>query len=67
VEVKVGADELGKAIGQILWHRQLFATQNNIPREDVRVAICCQYIPSQLRAVCEQQDIGCFEVRADSN
>jgi hypothetical protein len=40
VEVKVGADELAKAVGQILWHRQLFATQNNVARERVRVAIC---------------------------
>jgi hypothetical protein len=62
VEVKVGADELAKAIGQILWHRQLFATQNNIARDRVRVAICCQYLPSHFKAVCAQNGIECFEI-----
>lgn len=62
VEVKVGADELAKAIGQILWHRQLFATQNKIARDRVRVAVCCQYVPPHFKAVCAQSGIECFEI-----
>ncbi|HKY20381.1 MAG TPA: endonuclease NucS domain-containing protein [Vicinamibacterales bacterium] len=61
VEVKVQADELAKAVGQILWHRQLYCAQNSIAKERVRVAICCQYIPPQYRLVCAEQGIEWFQ------
>ena len=61
VEVNVDADELAKAIGQILWHRRLFCAQNNIAKEQVRVAICCRYVPPQYQALCAEQGISWFQ------
>jgi hypothetical protein len=37
VEVKCGPAELDKAIGQILRHRYLFAQQNGIAKDRIRV------------------------------
>lgn len=62
VEVKVGPEELDKAIGQILRHRQLFAQQNRLEDGTVRVGIACPYIPPQYRSICERVGITCFEI-----
>lgn len=62
VEVKVEPHELDKAIGQILRHRKLFATQNRIPEPSIRTGIACPYIPSQYRSLCQSVGITCFEL-----
>lgn len=61
VEVKVEADELAKAVGQILWHRQLYCAQNGFTKDRVRVAVCCQFVPAQYRVVCADHGIKWFE------
>jgi len=62
VEVKVEPDELDKAIGQILRHRKLFATQNRIPDPSIRMGIACPYIPSQYRSLCQSVGITWFQL-----
>ena len=62
VEVKVKPDEIDKATGQILRHKNLFIKQNSIPSESIRLAIACPYIPKHQKEVCEEVGIECFEV-----
>jgi len=62
VEVKVKPEEIDKAIGQILRHRLLFASQNLLQPEKIRMAIVCPFVPSQSRKICEEVGIQCFEV-----
>jgi len=62
VEVKVKPEEIDKAIGQILRHRSLFASQNFLQPEKIRTAIACPFIPSQSRKICEEVQIQCFEI-----
>jgi hypothetical protein len=62
VEVKVGVDELDKAIGQILRHRYLFAQQNQMDRSSIRVGIACPYISESCRVICADVGITCFEL-----
>lgn len=62
VEVKVEPNELDKAIGQILRHRKLFATQNRIPEPSIRMGIACPYVPSQYRSLCQSVGISWFEL-----
>jgi hypothetical protein len=48
LEVKVGPDELDKAIGQILRHRYLYAQQNHISESSIRGVVFSRtenYIP----------------------
>jgi RecB family endonuclease NucS len=62
VEVKVKPEEIDKAIGQILRHRLLFASQNFLQPEKIRIAIACPVVPSQSRKICEGVQIQCFEI-----
>lgn len=62
VEVKVGPDELDKAVGQILRHRYLFASQNGLQESTVRVGIACPYVPVQYQSICESNGISWFEL-----
>lgn len=62
VEVKVEADELDKAIAQILRHRYLFARQNNMEESSIRIGIACPFIPESCRAICARVSIDCFEI-----
>ncbi len=62
VEVKVKPDEIDKAIGQVLRHRDLFAKQNFIEKEKLRVGIACPFIPVQARTICEEAGIERFEI-----
>jgi len=62
VEVKVGPEELDKAVGQILRHRYLFASQNGLQEPAVRVGIACPYVPAQYRSICESNGISWFEL-----
>lgn len=62
VEVKVGPDELDKAVGQILRHRYLFASQNGLQESAVRVGIACPYVPVQYQSICESNRISWFEL-----
>lgn len=62
IEVKVKPVEIDKAIGQILKHRELFAKQNFVGKEMVRVGIACPFIPAQAQTVCEPTGIECFEI-----
>ena len=62
VEVKVGSDELDKAVGQILRHRYLFTNQNGVQESAVRVGIACPYVPVQYRRICESNRISWFEL-----
>jgi hypothetical protein len=63
VEVKIKPEEIDKAIGQILRHRSLFASQNFLQPEKIRMAIACPFIPSQSRKICEEAQIQCFEIK----
>jgi len=65
VEVKVGPDELDKALGQILRHRYLFASQNGMQESAVRVGIACPYVPIQYQSICESNGISWFELAQD--
>jgi len=62
VEVKVKPDEIDKAIGQVLRHRDLFARQNFLERNKLRIGIACPFIPVQARAICEAAGIEAFEL-----
>lgn len=64
LEVKVKPEEIDKAIGQILRHRSLFASQNFLQSEKIRVAIACPFIPPQSQKICEEAGIQCFEVES---
>lgn len=63
VEVKVASNELDKAIGQILRHRNLFARQNQLDETSIRMGIACPSIPSYCRSICAAARISCFEIR----
>jgi RecB family endonuclease NucS len=62
VEVKVGPNELDKAIGQIMRHRYLFAQQNRVDETSVRMAIACPSIPTHYRSICARVGIICFKL-----
>jgi hypothetical protein len=62
VEVKVGPNELDKAIGQIMRHRYLFARQNRVDETSIRMAIACPSIPTHYRSICAEVGITCFEI-----
>ncbi len=62
VEVKVGPNELDKAIGQIMRHRYLFARQNRMDEASIRIGIACRSIPMYWRSICASTGIACFEV-----
>lgn len=62
IEVKVGPDELDKAVGQILRHRELYSRQNAINAEKIRLGIACPFIPAQYRTICRPIGIACFEL-----
>jgi hypothetical protein len=62
VEVKVKPGEIDKAIGQILKYRELFARQNFVEKERVRVGIACPFIPPQAKVICEGAGIESFEL-----
>jgi hypothetical protein len=62
VEVKVGPDELDKAVGQVLRHRHLFANQNGLQESTVRVGIACPFVPVQYRSICESIGASWFEL-----
>ncbi len=62
VEIKVEPPELDKAIGQILRHQYLFAHQNSIPKDSVRVGIACPFIRWPWSAICEEHGISCFSI-----
>ena len=66
VEVKVRANEIDKAIGQVMRHRALFASQNFLDPPVVRVAVACPDVPGQSRRVCEATGITCFVLSQDS-
>lgn len=60
-------DELLKALGQILYYRDLFVQQNRIDRSSVRMAIVCPSIPKAFQATCRALAIECFEVAFEEN
>jgi len=62
VEVKVKADELDKAMGQIVRHRDLFIEENNLPPERVRAAIACPQMPNSFVRTCAAIGIQCVEI-----
>ena len=62
VEVKVTPQEIDKAIGQILKHRELFAEQNNLDKRRVRLAIACPEIPTHYQAICEELGINWYQI-----
>ena len=62
LEVKVKTDEIDKAIGQILRHREIFAKQNFVEKSELRVGIACPIIPAQAQAICEATGIESFEL-----
>jgi hypothetical protein len=62
LEVKVKADEIDKAIGQILRHRELFCSQNLLEPGSVRLGIACPYVPEHARRVCLAVGIEAFEL-----
>jgi len=62
VEVKVDGDEMDKAVGQILRHRYLYAVQNRIPKSEIRLGICCQYVPPSFCDICNDLGITWVEV-----
>lgn len=62
VEVKSGPDELDKAIGQVLRHRHLFARQNGLSKDTIRIAVCSPFVPAHSRSICEESGIQWFEV-----
>ncbi|MFQ5853212.1 MAG: HTH domain-containing protein [Candidatus Binatia bacterium] len=64
VEVKGKPEELDKAVGQILRHRQLFAAQNSLDERRVDVAIACPFIPADARKVCEGVGIRWLELKS---
>jgi hypothetical protein len=61
-EVKVGPDELDKAIGQMMRHRYLFAGQNHLEESFIRMGIACPYVPAQYRATYVGKNISWFEL-----
>ncbi len=65
VEVKGKPEEIDKAIGQILKHRSLFASQNLLQPKKIRIAIACPFVPSHSRKICEEAGIQCFEVKRE--
>ena len=62
VEVKVGPNELDKAIGQIMRHRNLFARQNQVDQTSIRMGIACPSIPAHYRSICAEVGITSFEI-----
>jgi hypothetical protein len=62
VEIKVKPNEFDKAIGQILKHRELFAAQNFIDKNRVRIGIASPFIAAQSRTICKMIGIACFEL-----
>lgn len=63
VEVKVKPEEIDKAIGQILRHKEIFLAENFLTEDKVRVAIACPYIFPSSKKICERLGIACFEVK----
>jgi RecB family endonuclease NucS len=61
-EVKVGADEIDQAIGQIMRHKKLFEDQNSLEPHVVRMAIACPLISKPHRQICESLGIRCLEL-----
>lgn len=62
VEVKVGPTEIAKAVGQVLMHRHLFASQNYVDEKGIRVGIACPDFPTHWQSVCGDAGILCFVV-----
>ncbi len=66
VEVKVKPDEIDKAIGQIMRHRELFSTQGALDKSRISIAIACPFIPAHSLAVCLSAGIHCFQLETPS-
>lgn len=62
VEVKVKADELDKAMGQVMRHRDLFIEHNNLPPDRVRTAIACPAMPASFVRMCAGVGIQCVDL-----
>lgn len=62
VEVKVKSDEIDKAIGQVRRYRELYAKQNFVSLDKLRLGIACPSIPELSRATCQEIGIECFEI-----
>lgn len=62
VEVKVKPDEIDKAIGQVMRHRELFAAQNALDKSRIAIAVACPFVPAHIRMVCFSAGIACFQL-----
>jgi hypothetical protein len=64
VEVKVKADELDKAMGQVTRHRDLFIEHNNVSPARVRAAIACPELRASFVRLCASVGIQCVALDA---
>ena len=62
VEVKPKPTEVDEAIGKILRHRKLFASQNNLEGKSVRAGIVCPQFSDSHRKICQETGIELFVV-----
>jgi hypothetical protein len=65
VEVKVKAGEIDHGIGQLLKQGIMFARQNFLDKNRIRLALACPDIPPVRRAACARAEIECFELSAN--
>jgi hypothetical protein len=63
IEVKIKAGEIDQGIGQLLKQSMMFAKQNFLELDRLRLGLVCPEIPAVRRAVCARVGIECFELR----
>lgn len=66
VEVKATMQELDKAIGQVLRHRDLFIEQNHLEPSKVKAAVACPIVPESSRRLCASLGIGWIQLPQDA-
>jgi RecB family endonuclease NucS len=62
IEVKVTPSEIDKGIGQLLKQGLMFAQQNFLGMEHIRLALACPEIPPVRRLACGRAGVECFQL-----
>ncbi len=65
VEVKAKSSEIDEAIGKILRHRKLFASQNSLQDSRIRAGIVSPYMSTSHKKICADIGIDSFEIREE--
>lgn len=61
-EVKPRPTEVDEAIGKVLRHRKLFASQNNLEEKSIRAAIICPNFSDSHKMICKEIGIELFVI-----